>query len=402
LDKRWGAVDVGAKAVGVTIENLTGTGAVFGRTFQHAAEKLSSWDAALSAEVKAGNGTAAANQFDALTRAAREQGMTMEDIKSGFPQYTNALSAVGVATVGASKATVDASTAADQAAAATAKQKAAVADLTTALDASKNALLQLRGGEDGYWASVDAVTKALKDDGKTLDVHTEKGRANRAALDALASSSMGYLGTMQQQGVPAAKFNASLDDMRGKLFDAAVKMGMTKNAAHEYANKLLGIPHMVNTKVTATGLSSATAQLQAFINKLVWVDGRNIAPRVGAGTVLAPGHATGGLLPGAPSARDNMLIGAASGEFVVNSRATSKNLGLLRAINAGYATGGVVGGRPMSGTATAGGGGVSINVTVQTLMGWSPDATQQLAEGLRTAVRTIAGSNVNRLFGVPA
>lgn len=61
---------------------------------------------------------------------------------------------------------------------------------------------------------------------------------------------------------------------------------------------------------------------------------------------LPKGWQEGGLLPGQPSATDNMLIHAASGEFVVNAAATKRNLSLLHAINQGnlmgFATGGVV------------------------------------------------------------
>ncbi len=56
-------------------------------------------------------------------------------------------------------------------------------------------------------------------------------------------------------------------------------------------------------------------------------------------------RAAGGILPGPPSDRDNMLIRAASGEFVVNARATQKNRPLLEAINSGapgFAGGGVI------------------------------------------------------------
>ncbi|ETA66365.1 phage tail tape measure protein [Haloechinothrix halophila] len=73
----------------------------------------------------------------------------------------------------------------------------------------------------------------------------------------------------------------------------------------------------------------------------------------GAGTgstavnrLLSSSFATGGLVPGAPSSRDNRIAAVASGEFVVNSRSTRKHRPLLEAVNAdrlpGFAEGGVV------------------------------------------------------------
>lgn len=63
--------------------------------------------------------------------------------------------------------------------------------------------------------------------------------------------------------------------------------------------------------------------------------------RVGA-PALPPQRAAGGLIPGAPSDRDNLIgtvdgrqpIGLASGEYVVNARSTRKFLPLLEALNA--------------------------------------------------------------------
>ncbi|MET0461101.1 MAG: hypothetical protein ABW195_17755, partial [Ilumatobacteraceae bacterium] len=69
---------------------------------------------------------------------------------------------------------------------------------------------------------------------------------------------------------------------------------------------------------------------------------------------LPSGFATGGYfdgrIPGAASTRDNMVavsdkgeaIGVATGEYIVNSRATAKNLPLLESINRGFADGGLL------------------------------------------------------------
>lgn len=66
------------------------------------------------------------------------------------------------------------------------------------------------------------------------------------------------------------------------------------------------------------------------------------------------GRESGGILPGPPSDRDNMLLWAASGEYVVNARSTQKYRGLLEAINSdllpGYAVGGQVGGITATGS----------------------------------------------------
>jgi hypothetical protein len=66
-----------------------------------------------------------------------------------------------------------------------------------------------------------------------------------------------------------------------------------------------------------------------------------------AGDGTAGGFAGGGEIPGTPSRKDNVLIHAATGEFVVKTEAAQRNLALLHYINSGgrirgYADGGEV------------------------------------------------------------
>lgn len=69
-------------------------------------------------------------------------------------------------------------------------------------------------------------------------------------------------------------------------------------------------------------------------------------PSYVGGSSFSGGYADGGRIPGSPSRRDNTVVGAATGEFIVNADATSRNLPLLEAINSGslegFAEGGLV------------------------------------------------------------
>jgi hypothetical protein len=240
---------------------------------------------------------------------------------------------------------------------AAAEQTAAQAALVTELDATKNALLQLRGGEDAYWASLQATADALKANGRTLDVHTVKGRANREALDAQAKASLGYLDTLRQQNVPAKQFNARLDEAKQRLYDAALKFSGSKKQAKAYTDAILGIPHVATTRVLIPGMAGARHSVQALKGDIQAINGKTVRIAVNADGSLtrrlfdatgrqtgsATVRAAGGILPGPPSRTDNMLIHAASGEYVVNASATSRHRGLLEAINAsGYASGGLI------------------------------------------------------------
>jgi len=251
----------------------------------------------------------------------------------------------------------------------------------------------LTGGESAYWASVDEASKALKENGRTLDLHTEKGRANRKALDDEARASLDYLGTIQAQHLPASTFNATLDQQRARLEATAIKFGMGKAAAHAYAMKILGIPHMAVTNVQLNA-SGAIQTIDTLNLRLTRFNGRTVAAYVRietTGSVQAPfgvnvARAGGGIIPGQPSRHDNVLAAVATGEYVVNAGSTSRYRGTLDAINQNrYAAGGYVTARgPVSG-----GGVIQLEVVGN---------DRALVDLIRRLVR-INGGNAQQAFG---
>jgi hypothetical protein len=69
-------------------------------------------------------------------------------------------------------------------------------------------LLTLSGAEIGYQEAVDRATESVKENGRTHDINTEKGRANKRALDDVASSANAQTEAMRNAGdgnVSAAK-----------------------------------------------------------------------------------------------------------------------------------------------------------------------------------------------------
>jgi hypothetical protein len=322
-------------------------------------DQVSQLDQALALEVSSGNAGAAAVQMKALTESAKAQGLGIDELNKLFPQYRDAVDAAGLAqTLHAGAATTDTKAVADQ--------KAKVDALTAALDTNKNMLLQLNGGEVGYWASVDATSQALKDNGRTLDVHTAKGRANIQALDGQATAALSYLKQLNDSGVAGAKFDKASDSMRARLYQAALAFTGSATEAKNYTNRILGIPRQADTKVN---LNKAAAQAAAqsyngilhsiplSINTTAgfdisaaranwsrWVSILRSTPSSVNGTLNITGKASGGAIPGGPSGIDSIPALLAPGEFVVNAFATSKYRGTLEAINARrFALGGFVG-----------------------------------------------------------
>lgn len=321
----------------------------FASTFNQTKERLASLDATLSALATNGKAEQAAQLFDMLSQKAKAQGTSVDQLRKFFPQYQNALDS-------AANAQRKATTATDEAKRKTDALKSATDQLTASLDANKNMLLIARGGETGYWAAVDQTTAAVRENGRTLDVHTAKGRANRDALDTQARAALGYLSALQQTGAPTTTLAAKTEEMRARLIQAYLQFSNNRGAAVAYANSILGIPKQAITNIVANTAPASTA-LNNIRLQMDRLNGRVVrtyvvtdySGSIGAPRGVAVARAAGGVIPGPPSTSDSVPAWLSTGEYVVNARATQAYRPVLDAINAGrYAGGGYV--RPMVGT----------------------------------------------------
>ena len=340
-----------------------------GQDVRQSDERIQSLDASLASLVQDGHMSEAAKAWAKLTDVAKSQGTSVDELKAAFPQYTEALA-------GAKNAATQAATAQEK--------------LNAALDSSQNVLLNTRSAQSAYYSAIDATTRALQDDGKGLDVTTQKGRDNRDALDAQAKASLDYLQALQQNGASAATFNATIDASRAALVKAAEQFGLTKAQALQYVNQLLAIPKQVTT-TPVLNAAGVDAQIAALQGRLAGLNGvLTVTPRTGtAGQGLGVYKADGGLIPGSPSDVDTVPAMLAEGEFVVNSKATSRNLTLLQAINSGkiaaYASGGQVRGYASGGHVSSSSGtaamAASIRSAMTTVGKWIPES---IAKGVET------------------
>jgi hypothetical protein len=108
----------------------------------------------------------------------------------------------------------------------------AAESLANALDHLNNKLERRSAARD-YQAAIDDFTKGLKENGKTLDINTEKGRANQAALDNIAATASRLVSTLHGTAKVAA-----LTQARHDFVDAASKILGSRDAAQQLANKL--------------------------------------------------------------------------------------------------------------------------------------------------------------------
>lgn len=158
------------------------------------------------------------------------------------------------------------------------------ADRTNAyLEASEKAMLDaanaaaglitanhsLYDSETNLGAAIDRATEARKKNGKTLDANTEKGRANRDALSAVASAAENQYQAFVKVNGEGPKSAALADTLRGKFIGLAQKLGASKTEANNLANSILNIPSKKDVKIKAeSNALQASREAKAAINSI--------------------------------------------------------------------------------------------------------------------------------------
>lgn len=168
-------------------------------------------------------------------------------------------------------------------------------------------VLSAREAESRYQAAVDAATQAVKDNGETLDLNTEKGRNNQSALDDVAKSTFDLIAAQVRNGASSQQLQATMERGRAQFVATANQMGLTEKQAEALATELGLIPGNYRANVSADTRGAMNA-LGAVGSALRALDGARATVTVGAvGNALGlpgffsdfgGGRATGGPVVG--------------------------------------------------------------------------------------------------------
>lgn len=233
-------------------------------------------DASLKQLVDNGQAAAATTDFAALTRQLLSAGWSMERITATFPQYTKAAGDAALQTDGVNRGF------------ATTTEKAALANLTLdelvkaygSLTAAENALTgantSAMKSEDALYAAYDAAKASLKENGKTLDVHTAKGRANREALLAIADAAVKAAQDVLTKTNSDEKANAVLQTAHDRLVAQALAMGVLPDKVEAYVDSILKVPPVSKTTFETPGLHTANDTASGYKRLMDQVNGRKV------------------------------------------------------------------------------------------------------------------------------
>jgi TP901 family phage tail tape measure protein len=275
----------------------------------------------------------------------------------------------------------------DLAAAADATKKAHD-DLIASITNFGSAMMTARGDARSYEAAIDAAQASVKANGRTLDITTEKGRNNQAALDGIATAALkaaeSNLGLAEQNGTLGAATRTVTGDI-GKARDAfitqAIAMGMPKAAAaklatqagltrdrvKEITNGLIDLGKQApKPVVTVLGVAAGLSAVDNLKARLASLKGRNITVSLNARDRIATlTPAGGGYIRGPGTTTSDSIPALVSDkEYVVKAKAVDYyGVDTMHAINSmRFAAGGYVG--PRTSSSTPAGGGNTFQTTI--------------------------------------
>ncbi|MGI5286648.1 hypothetical protein ACQEVF_25370 [Nonomuraea polychroma] len=99
--------------------------------------------------------------------------------------------------------------------------------------------------------AIDRATEALRKNGRTLNVNTEKGRANKEALIDIARAAQQHIAAMQAERKPVEEIAEKYGQYRNQLIRAGRQASLTKEQAEKLADAWMKTPEEIVTHAKA-------------------------------------------------------------------------------------------------------------------------------------------------------
>ena len=131
----------------------------------------------------------------------------------------------------------------------------------------------MREANRGLEEAFDSLTESVAENGSTLDIAEESGRANQAALDGIAKAALEAAAATVEQTGKQEDGNAVIAAGRARLIEMLAQFGITGEAAEAYVDDLGLIPGNVNTAVNLL-TAEAKAAIDQFVRDLNNIPGR--------------------------------------------------------------------------------------------------------------------------------
>lgn len=206
-------------------------------------------------------------------------------------------------------------------------------------DATIGAMLGVSDAQIAAERSLDDLTAALKKNGATFDINTEKGRDNRSAFNDLIDAAGRLREKKLEETGSVDEANAAYRKYLDRLAKAPGLTDAERNAVKKLIDKYAQLPATKTTTVTAnteparTALSKLASYYSKLFNSSYAVGGSTYQSQVPAAARRARGGPVVG--PGTGTS-DSVHLRASNGEWVVKKSSVDKyGRSFMDAVNSG-------------------------------------------------------------------
>jgi phage-related minor tail protein len=267
---------------------LTGAIGKESRVYKDAKTDISSLDSALTQLVNSGNADEAARQYQLIVDAAAKGGASVDEVKKALPGYANALAAVSNEATLNSKAQDKQGQAIAGATGDMSEQLSTAERLTRALDDLSGAAVDNTRADIAVRDAKARLTQSLKENGKSLDLNTPKGRENASALLDARDAAARYAEAQEKLHPGIGRGTAAFKEYAGQLVAVLRAAGVSEAEIKRFTSTVLAVPKgPVGPKVDAPGAESAKSKMDAATRAANAIPGRKSTSVDAPGAVSA-------------------------------------------------------------------------------------------------------------------
>jgi TP901 family phage tail tape measure protein len=237
--------------------------------------KLTAMDEALKSLVEGGAPDVAASAFNRLAKEAEAQGTSTDKLRTLLPGYAEALTQTDTQAKlsGDSQAELakQMGLTADQ----IQDQRTEAEKLSDALQGLNGTSIDAAQQEISFRQSLADLSAAVKENGHSLDVASEKGRAVKGAFLDAAKAAMAHAQAVAEQSNSQTAGQKVLEKDIGLLKAQMKAAGFSKDAIEKLVGSYAQLPVSVATKVDAK-TDGAISDLEAVKSKIASMKGRTL------------------------------------------------------------------------------------------------------------------------------
>lgn len=185
---------------------------------------------------------------------------------------------------------------------------------TTAIDKLFGKTIGIKEAQIAFEAQLDALTVSFKENGRSLDINSEKGRANQTALIALSTALFDNLTALEAQKVGSARLSEEFDKGVTRFEKTAKAAGLTKKQVEALKTQLNLTPSTKKILISQSGGEAVRVKAKQIADQLKAIENKRIFVTVVVnGLQTAQGIATKlGNLPGDQNIRTQPKLTAAT------------------------------------------------------------------------------------------